>query len=213
MKKSLGIVIVLLGLINGAIAQSWNLKGTPIDGDKFSMSDDGNTVAVVKYPLQMNYTISSAPKSTSLYSSGVKVYDFVNGDWVMRGSEINVLTESFMFPICLSGDGNTVLVSDQYNDDIAKMYSDNLSGKITAYKWDGANWVVKGQPIKGSSLDRIGSGICLSYDGNTLAFSAPDEQKWKIPLILKKQAEGFVSVYEWKNNDWKQKGNRGHIKR
>ncbi len=124
-----------------------------------------------------------------------KVYENVSGNWVRKGSDIPVNSDY----AAISGDGNTVLIQ-QLSDD-----NGTESNKMTAYEFDGTDWVQKGQELWGSiPYGRFGFSMSVNYDGNIIGggYNVDDFE------ILPPESEGVcMQLFEFNNGRWRQVGN------
>jgi len=104
------------------------------------------------------------------YNSGhVRVFEYNGTDWVQLGSDINNENQSdgsMGIPVCLSEDGNILAMGVPA--------SENNTGSIKAFEYDGTEWVQLGDTLEGASSSEIfGFSISLSEDGRTLASGNP----------------------------------------
>ena len=124
---------------------SWNIKGNPIPGEigsnffggSVALNRDGSTFAVG----ESNY-------SDSLEGSGaVAVYQFIDSDWVQKGSTIfgDTLQEHFGYSIGVSADGN-VLIGGAFNYNLGR-------GRIKVYQWNSG--IANGLPNSFSNVKII----------------------------------------------------------
>jgi hypothetical protein len=68
------------------------------------------------------------------------------------------------------------------------------------YSWDGTSWTQVGNDIDGEgSLDQFGYSVSLSFDGNTVAIGAPQNDG-------NGSKSGRVRVYSWDGTSWTQVG-------
>eukprot|EP00401_Gymnodinium_catenatum_P083127 CAMPEP_0117517220 /NCGR_PEP_ID=MMETSP0784-20121206/31500_1 /TAXON_ID=39447 /ORGANISM="" /LENGTH=247 /DNA_ID=CAMNT_0005313095 /DNA_START=50 /DNA_END=790 /DNA_ORIENTATION=- len=90
----------------------WSLKGSKIDGiSEFDLS--GRTVSLSSD----GNTLLSVSLGAGASVNTVRVFDFVNGDWVQRGADVVGADDSgFGFSANLSGDGNTFIVGVLFHD-------------------------------------------------------------------------------------------------
>jgi len=156
----------------------WIQKGSTIlsDIDRYNLgysvdiSSDGNSVAIS----YKNYYYSSEG------NKGIKVYDYISGDWQQKGS--NIIGADHYRNVCLNQDGTIVA-------------STNLeSTKI--YEYDGTNWLQIGTDIEVISSSESQS-ISLNAIGNTIVIGNP----------LYTSSKGRVKVYENIAGNWTLKGN------
>jgi hypothetical protein len=164
------------------------------DGDQFgfavAISGDGNTVAasaISEDSRASNINTNDFQNDDSAASSGA-VYVFTrNGATWSQQAYIKASNSEagdlFGYDVGLSGDGNTLAVAGYDEDGSGKVPNaipDNLrggSGAIYVFqRADGAWWqtgYLKGSRSQGG--DSVGTSMALSYDGNTIAAGAGDE--------------------------------------
>jgi hypothetical protein len=142
---------------------TWVQRGADIEGDgaviKFgqsvSLSDDGNIVAVG----QTGDPINSNPTDTGR----VKVYEFVNNQWVQLGNTIfgTMGRDEFGYQVSLSADGNILAIGT-----FGK-------GEVKVYELLNGVWTQIGNTLVGNSTgDLFGFSLSLTSDGNTLVVGA-----------------------------------------
>jgi len=147
----------------------------------------GNTIVVgSRYGLNANNVTSGI----------VEVYERNGDSWVQKGSAINGSNdiEFFGYSVDISSDGNTVVIGVRQSRGTGA--SSLMIGRVEVYKWDGSDWVRKGDPIYGdANIDaRLGSSVAISSDGNVIAAAAPET------------TTPYVRVYEWDGSQWVQRG-------
>jgi gliding motility-associated-like protein len=143
----------------------WVQKGLEIQGPllvnnvalSIDMSSDGNVVAI------------GGPQSdeNGTNTGHVCVYDWVDGEWVIRGQPLLGRTYS-------SRAGNRVSLS--YDGLIVAVGAPTLAGPegyVMVYEWKDSSWVQLGVDISaGQRGDLFGSGVSLSKDGKTIVVGA-----------------------------------------
>lgn len=142
---------------------SWVQKGGDIDGDgsiiKFgqsvSLSDSGNIIAIGQ---------TGDPSNISIPQIGrVKVYQFINNQWVQLGNTIFGLVDrdEFGFKVSLSASGNILAIST------------NASNVVLVYQLISGVWTQLGNLMTGENIgDGFGSSISLSSNGSRIAIGA-----------------------------------------
>ena len=176
----------------GGWTQQAYIKASNTDSDdRFggvtTLSADGNTLAVAAHREDSAAAGVDADQSNSGSVNGA-VYVFVrdeNGDWAqqayIKASNTNA-GDSFGIDLAISGDGNTLAVSTDFEDSNATGVNGNQgnnsaanSGAVYVYTRDGNDtWAFQAY-IKASNTeanDRFGGAISLAADGNTLAVGA-----------------------------------------
>jgi hypothetical protein len=138
------------------------------------------------------------PSNTAAVAAGlVRVYEFVNNDWVQKGNAIlgDASIIHFGKGLDISADGNTVAVGAPMSSD-----SGHYSGKVKVYDWVNNSWTQRGVTIHGDTAEeKSGEVVSLSADGNTLAIGSPQCDQGG-------RGVGKVRVYEWSSNARQQKG-------
>ncbi len=203
MKNFLSILLLsLLAIPNFCDAQTWNQKGTSLDGEadwiyssrSVDISADGNVIA----------TGSISNEGTEDFTGYVKVYEWLSDTWTQRGNDIYTGSLSGVSAVSLSSDGNTVAISGS---------TDVEGHNYSVFSWDGSSWTQKGlslgiygeegQPEQGW----VGGPINLSSDGNILAIGAPT-------LVTEISLDGnfdyvtgLTKVFLWTDGAWAQMGN------
>lgn len=141
----------------------WVQKGGDINGDgsiiKFgncvSLSDDGNIVAIG----QTGDPIVNNPTQLGR----VKVYQFVNNQWVQLGNTIFgvVAKDEFGIRVSLSGTGTILAISTYF------------SNVVLVYQLNNGVWTQVGNTLVGENAgDFFGSSISLSNSGTKIAVGA-----------------------------------------
>ena len=179
----------------------WNLRGSSIEGDgttnppqlfdKFGsaldLSSDGNSI-VIGGP---GYT----PEGQILDQAGhARVYQWNGQNWLQMGEDIkgeNILG-NFGYAVSINDSGTIVAIGGN-----APQADQNSEGVVHIYEWLDQNWVLKGDPFKGSlEGSEYGAAVKLSSDGNTVAIGAPNHN----------EGAGLAQVFNWDGSTWNQKG-------
>lgn len=174
----------------------WIQKGSIIPGEadydrwgsSVSINSDGNIVA------------GSAENSdgTGTDSGNARVYEFVGGDWIQLGGNINGEAEwdNFGNSISISQDGNIIAIGALANDN-----NGNNAGQVKVYQYTGGNWIQIGSEILGEAAgDVAGSSVCLNSDGSILSIGSPGNNG-------SFNSAGSVRVFENDGGTWFQIGN------
>ena len=170
---------------------SWNQVGNNIKsgrgygrtGTTLSLSEDGNTLAVITP--RNSYKFSWSLRGT------LKMFEWDGSNWVSKGSTITCQLgrKEDNFSLDINDDGTVVAVGE-YRD---YTNSSVTEGRVTVYEWDGSSWNVKGAVLVGENLgDQFGFSISLNATGNRIAVGAPNNDGNK----------GEVKLYEWTNSAW-----------
>jgi len=91
-------------------------------------------------------------------------------------------------------DAFTIAIGARYNDG-----GGTNSGHVRIYKWNGSNWIQKGQDIDGEAVDDLSSTSVSMPDSNTVAIGAYLNDGNGTDA-------GHVRIYEWNGTLWVQKG-------
>ncbi|MCR9290963.1 MAG: T9SS type A sorting domain-containing protein [Bacteroidetes bacterium] len=157
-------------------------------GSSVSISADGNRIAVGAELF--------ANSSFELVGS-VKVYEWVNGNWMQMGNNING-TEDFDFlghAVSLSSDGNIIAISGSGSS------NGPVTGKVKVFEWLGDTWVQQGSDIQGEAIgDWFGHSLALSSDGSHVVTGGIYNDGNGTDV-------GHVRVHTYSNGNWVQVGN------
>lgn len=177
------------------VSGNWVQKGSVISGlfnetynsfgDHVSLSSDGSVLAISDpsyYDIEGNL-------------SYVKVYSFINGDWVQIGNTIEHTTSevytSFGSSVDLSHDGTRLAIGCP-NCDVSAIDS----GLVIVYEFINGSWQQLGNIIALTGDDSLGFDLSFANNGNRLAVSAPQNNSNGF------NAAGEVRVYDFFNNTW-----------
>ena len=193
-------------------------------GDKITLSGDGNIIAISNYITnnsgiikiykynnnnwtqlgnniignineQIGYSISlSYDGYTIIFCSYIfgfiKIYRYNNINWIQIGSTINDNINKIN-TVSISNDGNIIAFSSiQYN---------NYSGYVKIYKYNEIEWIQLGKIITNNDSKQFGYSISLSSNGNKIAIGANG--------INENNDSGYVSIFNYIDNNWIQIGN------
>lgn len=165
--------------INGAFAYDQS-------GYAVSLSANGNFIAV-----------GSPYNDTNGGSSGyVRVFEFVDNTWELKGSPIvgDFSGDYFGFSVSISDNGNTVAVGAPESNE-----NGFESGHVRVFHFVEDAWEQLGNTITGSALsDHAGWSVCLNGDGNRLVVGAPDAY---IEAGVGSN-HGEIRVFELKGLNW-----------
>ncbi|MDC3229909.1 FG-GAP repeat protein, partial [Bacteroidota bacterium] len=96
----------------------------------------------------------------------------------------------------ISRNGNILAISSPYNDN-----NYNNSGQVNVYEYVNQNWIQRGGPINGNSLDEeFGSSLALSHNGNILAIGTMNNDDNGVN-------SGQVKVFKWNGSQYMPMGN------
>lgn len=171
---------------------TWEQKGSEINGNGYDESfgysismGDANTIAIG----------SPDNHNVGLSSGQVLIYEWVNDDWVQKGSEINGEAVDNLSGVSLSmPDSNTIAIGAHLNDG-----NGTDSGHVRIYTWDGNIWVQKGLDIDGESPNDYSGFPVNMFDSNTVAIGSPGND-------TNGDFAGQVRIFNWDGTAWVQKG-------
>ncbi|MEM8907247.1 MAG: T9SS type A sorting domain-containing protein [Bacteroidota bacterium] len=150
-------------------------------GWSVALSDDGQRLAV------------GAIDGGALGRGYVKIFDYVNGDWIQIGSTLSDEINGGQFgkALAFSPDGNRLAVGDTGNSEFA-----TNAGKVSIYAFDGTDWTVPGNPIYGTQeLNFSGEALAFANEGSRLAVGAFGQNAIG-------QLVGTVRVFDEINGTW-----------
>ena len=172
---------------------SWSQMGNDIDGDQtidlcgssVSLNNDGDIVAI------------GMPHNYSGFPGKVKAYRWNGSDWNQMGSTIfgENNGDKCGRSISLSSDGSTLAIASPFNSD-----SGSYTGQVRVFRWDGSQWIKKGNSIYGEDQYDFYGKVNLSGDGNILAIGS-ESHSGSTGL-----ESGTVKIFEWNGTYWNQKG-------
>ena len=152
---------------------SWLQRGADIDseaagdhsGKSVSLSSDGSLVAI------------GAPQNNGggAKAGHVRLYAWDGASWLQRGKDIDgeAAGDRSGYLVSLSSDGSVVGVGTDRRDG-----SDDNSGHVRLYAWDGSNWLQRGGDINGETANgeadsfRSSHAVSLSSDGSLVAIGS-----------------------------------------
>jgi hypothetical protein len=152
------------------------------------MSYDGLTVAI------------SSPGEGFASRGVVRVFKYINGDWVQYGNNIlgDPSNKGFGVDISLSDDGSTIAISDFSHDQLI-----GSSVNVHVFKYNNGLWLPLGFPIGFINSNIGGYRVSLSSDGLTVAIGVRDQRTNSSAGFV---YIGNVAVYNYENNQWSQVG-------
>lgn len=176
---------------------SWTQLGSTLEGETLgdlfgryvSLSSDGKVLAVGIIGIgfgRFDYLVGQ-----------VRIYDWINGDWELRGAPVNGLTRSNYFgtDVKLSSDGNRFAAGAPFNDGAG-----DKAGQVRAFEWRDTAWFQLGEPIRGKAAeDWCGQDIAFSADGNRLVVGSHRSSEAD-------RFAGQVRIFDWQDTAWIQIG-------
>ena len=209
-------------------------------GSSVALSRDGNTMAVAAHWEASGATgVNGNQNDNSIPQSGA-VYVFTrNGTTWTQQAYIKASNtgkagegqlagdgDQFGFSLALSGDGNTLAVGAISEDSAAQQINGNQgddsaqsAGAVYVYGRTGSMWAQQAY-VKSANMgagDGLGFSVALSFDGNTLAAAAFDEDGGgrgiNPPDNTESQNSGALYVFTRQGGTWSQqayiKGSKG----
>jgi hypothetical protein len=171
----------------------WVQVGADIDGEaagdnsgaSVSLSGDGSRVAIG----------ASGNDDNGSGSGHVRVFDWVDPNWVQVGADIDgeAASDYSGTSVSLSGDGSRVAIGAHFND------GNGLnSGHVRIFEWVDPSWVQLGSDLDGEAAgDQSGLSVSLSGGGSRVAIGAMYNDG-------NGESSGHVRVFEWGSTDWVQ---------
>ena len=177
---------------------AWLQKGNYIEGDaigdyfgwSLSLDSIGNTVIIGAIE---NEGINGVE------SGHAKVYEWGGNDWVQKGQDIDgeAADDNSGWSVSISSNGNTVAIGAPKND--GQLLNQFFSGHVRIYRWNGTDWIQKGQDIDGLTYaTKFGSTVVLSSDGEIVAI--------KGDAFIGSEKLDKVQTFQWDGIQWNQIG-------
>lgn len=149
---------------------SWVPKGSVLSGqaafdyfgNAISLNSDGTILAVGADSVDLNGSNFGQ----------VKVYQFINNDWLQIGSELNGddAVSNFGFSVSLNAQGNLLGVGANRGKDS----NGDSTGLARLYSFENGEWIQLGNTLFGATnLENFGRSVSLSGNGNKLAIGVP----------------------------------------
>ncbi len=173
---------------------SWVQKGTNIEGTSVfdelgysvSINNEGSVIAVGA-PQIDPVTFFDSPRE-----GYVRLFEYLSGNWVQKGSDI-IGPESgnkLGISVSLNGDGTIVAIGT---------VAGGTAGSVLIYEYTGGSWVQKGGNIVGEAAgDSSGKSISINDDGSVIAIGAELANAGGVTN------SGHVRVYEYSGTAWTQ---------
>jgi Secretion system C-terminal sorting domain len=108
-------------------------------------------------------------------SEYVKIFDWNGTAWTQVGSNLTgqSATSRFGISVAMNGTGNTITVGEA-NYDVPGGVTDDNSGRVTYYKYNGTAWIQHGNSVSGTTDgEGLGTSVAISDDGNTVIIGVP----------------------------------------
>ncbi len=169
---------------------SWVQKGSDVYGENefdeagtsVSLSSDASVLAV------------GAPKNDDSGEDAghVRVYEFLSGDWVQKGNDIDGEAGDDLFgsSVSISSDGTTVAIGGPQNAE-----SGGFAGHARVYEYISGAWIQKGNDIDAEAAsDNFGHSVSISDDGSIVAIGGPYNEG-------NGPGSGHVRVFEFISTD------------
>ncbi|WP_405573794.1 hypothetical protein [Winogradskyella sp. Asnod2-B02-A] len=206
-----------------AYIKASNTGSGDVFGWSIGISGDGNTLAVGANGEDSNATgINGDQTNNSASASGaVYVFNRSGADWSQQAyikASNSEFYDNFGYSIGISGDGNTLAVGANYESSnatgVGGDQSNNsayYSGAVYVFSRSGATWSQQAY-IKASNSDTddyFGTSVSISFNGNTLAVGASEEDSNAIGIDGNQannssSASGAVYVFSRSGAAWSQ---------
>lgn len=169
---------------------NWQQKGISIDGTSGS-SRFGSSLSMPD-----SITVAIGAFTFGVSQGQVKVFKWVNNTWQQKGLSITgQFGDQLGASVCMP-DQNTLAVGAQLNNE-----GGNNAGQVRVFRWDGADWQLKGNKINGEGDNNwFGSSVWMP-DTNTIAIGAPRNNSNGIEA-------GHVRIYKWSGFAWIENNNK-----
>ena len=129
-------------------------------GISVSINSDGTVVVIGAYSNDDAYTNTGT----------TRIYEWNDNDWVLKGNQINGLTEGEYsgLNVSINSDGSIVAIGANYNNDAY-----TRAGTTRIYEWNDNDWVLKGNQINGLTEGEFsGQSVSINSDGTSVAIGA-----------------------------------------
>ena len=174
----------------------WIQEGSSIDGEAANdrsgrwatrISSDGLSVAV---GARMN-------DGNGTESGHVRVYKWVNSDWVQRGKDIDgeLAGDLSGNSVSLSSNGNIVAIGAPGNDGVG-----DGAGHVRVFGWNNTtlSWIQRGQDIDGQQSTCVDGASYTDSDGDGITDTCGEESGWASYL----SSDGStLAIGAWKNDN------------
>jgi hypothetical protein len=187
----------------------WVQLGSDIDGEatddqsgiSVSISGDGRIVAIGAIGNNGNGSVSDnssvCKDGYQLDSGQVRIFEYISGDWVQIGMDIDgeAADDRSGISVSLSDDGTIVAIGAAHNDG-----NGADSGQVRIFKYVNGDWAQIGSDIDGEAKgDGFGGAVSLSDDGTIVAVGAAYHDGYGVD-------SGHVRMYGNMDDTWTQVG-------
>ena len=195
------------------VAGQWDQVGSDIDGENendfaggtqkgMAMNGEGTTIAVGS---------QGHDGSDGAANIGhVRVFDFVDNDWLQRGFDIEgeFENDNSGTSVVLSEDGMVVGIGEPKSKAGNTDRYDIDYGQVRVFGWiEGENkWVQRGEAITGDAkcdFASSGGGLAMDASGTTVVIGAAQHDVNGVDG----RNQGQVRVFDWDGTNWIQRGN------
>ena len=168
---------------------SWIQKGRDINGEAANdysghsiCMPDSNTIAIG----------ASGNDGNESVAGHVRIFSWNGISWNQKGLDIDGSAENDLFGYSVSmPDTNTIAIG------APQAYKTDYSGYVQIYKWNGIEWVQKGNDIFGETNgDYSGYSVSMA-DSNTVAIGSTYNSG-------ELDHAGHVRIFKWNGSDWEQ---------
>ena len=185
----------------------WKRKGSVIDFGNDTVGSPPSRYPGLRLAINSSGSIIAIGSSaTDSYKGAVKVYQYVDTDWVQRGSTIEGDT--------VSSHNLGVSIDMSYDGDVLGIGVANVAGgtpgHYRVYKWNDTDYVQVGSNIvtSTSSLDGeaieyntsnfYGKRVSINEDGSGLLGGSAEQ----VDGIGTTDAKGFITHFTWNGTSW-----------
>jgi len=194
----------------------WNQLGSDLygeadidySGSAVSISGSGNRI-VVGAPNDDGNGEEKKISGDHMYGH-VKVYEWdVDGlqGWIQVGPTLygEALADGSGRSVSISSNGDRIVLGSPFYD--GKNGSDNNSGQVRVYDWDGLEWNPVGNSLIGQAEKYcLGTSVGISGNGNHIVVGAPIHDTSSVGTA------GHVKVFRFGSDDFSENINNGHGK-
>ncbi|MEZ4799719.1 MAG: T9SS type A sorting domain-containing protein [Flavobacteriales bacterium] len=186
----------------------WSQYGQTIYGNE-TLEGTGASTSLNSSGVTLAIGSTLAINDNGWQSGAVRVFDFIDGQWVQRGATLygdgsedeNFQNDLFGISVSLSEDGNFLAVGASFNSSVPENLENQ--GLVKVFQWNGLEWSVMGEPILGTqSNENFGNQVALNASGSTLVTGGKNYN-----AINGLEDTGVVEVYFWNGSSWQLMGN------
>ncbi len=165
---------------------TWNFTQTESPPNNLTWYNFGGSCKMSRNGL---YCVVSTHERSTSYISYNAVYEYANGSWSLKGSEISETNTQYSYPIdvWISNDGTHIATSYAGSSGSGA----NSLGYVKIYEYISGSWTLKGSDV--SRTGRFGASLSMSDNGNTFACADTTNTP--------------IWVYDYDGSSWVLRGN------